>query len=488
MSQREVDRFYKMAIDATTEGVSAEEQGKISDAAAFYIAAIECANKLFKHADDPNLNTDSINKMNSMLNYYPRCWERITKFKKEKTAKLPNKLPTKKQIPTLEKKLAVYAKIAPPPPAPAPVAQPTRTATIGPSIMAKYGQQAAAIAQATQQAKAAQVPMRLNTAKSQSASKEPPSDDPLVRKIQDHPEASKIDKALRDTILSECVSTSLNVTFDDIAGLSDVKNALNELIVLPALKPEFFTGLRAPPKGLLVYGPPGNGKTMIAKALASETDAVFFSISASSLVSKFVGESEKLMRALFTVAHALQPAIIFIDEIDSILSARSSNEHEASRRLKTEFLVRMDGVVAGDEDRVVVLAATNRPMELDDAVLRRFPKRLLIPLPDAEGRRVMLNTMLRKQKHGLSKSDIAEIAQSTDNYSGSDLAGLAREAAFFPVREVPAAKLKKLNEKDLRQINIEDFRKAMGAVRPSTTPMLMQQLREWTMQYGAIAM
>ncbi|KAG9396160.1 ATPase family associated with various cellular activities (AAA) [Carpediemonas membranifera] len=524
-----------MAMRSATEGVGAEEQGFRDEAVAHYIQMIQCSNELFRQAKNPFIEDETREMIKKLLRYYPMCWDRLKILKTQQNVKVPAREDLPKYLAVDRITAALERSTKPPtlqPPTPTarsrsaerakphssipshivpkkiersrtPTARlesstptaprtPSRTQPRTPSrTPSRTSSTRTPISRRPRATHGPHTPRAGHTNKQHSRGQGKTDKDDyegLVKKIEAHPEASKIDKALRETILSECVSTSLNVTFDDIAGLSDVKNALNELIVLPALKPEFFTGLRAPPKGLLVYGPPGNGKTMIAKALASETDAVFFSISASSLVSKFVGESEKLMRALFTVAHALQPAIIFIDEIDSILSARSSNEHEASRRLKTEFLVRMDGVVAGDEDRVVVLAATNRPMELDDAVLRRFPKRLLIPLPDAEGREAMLNTMLRKQKHGLSPVDIKAVARAAANYSGSDLASLAREAAFFPVREVPAAQLRELDVGDLRPMNRNDFERAMSAVRPSTTPKLMEQLREWTKEYGAIAM
>ncbi|GFH30064.1 AAA domain-containing protein, partial [Haematococcus lacustris] len=155
------------------------------------------------------------------------------------------------------------------------------------------------------------------------------------------------------------------------------KQALREAVVLPSLRPDLFSGpLRAPVRGILLYGPPGNGKTLLGKALAHEASAAFFSISASSLTSKWVGEGEKLMRALFSVAAEQAPSIIFIDEIDSIMSARGgANENDAARRLKTEFLVQFDGVASANNERVIVIGATNRPYDLDDAVRRRLVKR-----------------------------------------------------------------------------------------------------------------
>jgi SpoVK/Ycf46/Vps4 family AAA+-type ATPase len=153
-------------------------------------------------------------------------------------------------------------------------------------------------------------------------------------------------------------------------------------------------GIRAPVRGILLYGPPGTGKTMIAKAAAAAANCTFFAISASTLSSKWYGEGEQLVKELFESARAHAPSIIFVDEIDSILGARSSGEHDASRRLKTEFLVQLDGVATGAE-RVLVLAATNRPADLDDAIIRRLPTRILVPMPDAAARRLMVQGLLK---------------------------------------------------------------------------------------------
>nr|CAI5828105.1 unnamed protein product [Callosobruchus analis] len=187
-----------------------------------------------------------------------------------------------------------------------------------------------------------------------------------------------------ELIKSEIMDVGPNVHWNDVVGLEFAKAAIQEAVVWPMLRPDIFTGLRRPPKGILLFGPPGTGKTLIGKCVASQSKSTFFSISASSLTSKWVGEGEKMVRALFTVARVHQPAVIFIDEIDSLLTQRNDTEHESSRRIKTEFLVQLDGAMTDNEERILVIGATNRPQELDEAARRRFVKRLYIPLPEFE--------------------------------------------------------------------------------------------------------
>ena len=201
------------------------------------------------------------------------------------------------------------------------------------------------------------------------------------------------DKALKDQ-LSGCLVTEMpNVSWDDVAGLENAKQALKEAVILPIQYPQLFEGKRQPWKGILLYGPPGTGKSYLAKAAATETKGRFFSVSAANIVSKFMGESERLIKALFELARKNKPAVIFIDEIDSVLSARTDGENEATRRLKTEFLIQMQGV-GKDDKGILVLGATNIPWGLDPAVRRRFQKKIYISLPESKARKLMLKLNL----------------------------------------------------------------------------------------------
>jgi len=258
-----------------------------------------------------------------------------------------------------------------------------------------------------------------------------------------------------------------------------------ETVIFPNLRPDIFTGLRAPPKGLLLFGPPGNGKTMIAKAVSSQSHSTFFSISASSLTSKWLGESEKLVRALFAIARHMQPSIIFIDEIDSLLSARSSNEHEASRRLKTEFLVQFDGCATCNDDRILVMGATNRPQELDEAARRRLVKRIYVTLPDRDTRYQIITNLLHKIKHSLTARHMGSILDSTESYSASDLTALCREAALGPIREFGVS-IKDVRASDVRSINFEDFKVALTQIRPSVSKESLRAYEDWNKEYGCL--
>lgn len=254
-----------------------------------------------------------------------------------------------------------------------------------------------------------------------------------------------IDPTAARAILNEIVVRGDEVHWSDVAGLDPAKTALKEAVVYPFLRPDLFLGLREPARGMLLFGPPGTGKTMLARAVATESKSTFFAISASSLTSKWHGESEKLVRALFAMAKRMSPSIIFVDEIDSLLGKRGEgSEHEASRRAKTEFLIQWsdlqraaagkeskgksaattntnteDGKVEIEEDptRVLVLAATNVPWDIDEAARRRFVRRQYIPLPEAGTREKQLRTLLGHQKCDLTEDDIVKLVDMTDGSS-----------------------------------------------------------------------
>ncbi|KAG6728227.1 hypothetical protein I3843_02G143600 [Carya illinoinensis] len=289
---------------------------------------------------------------------------------------------------------------------------------------------------------------------------------------------------LVEMINTTIVDRSPSVKWEDVAGLEKAKQTLMEMVILPTKRRDLFTGLRRPARGLLLFGPPGNGKTMLAKAVASESEATFFNVSASSLTSKWVGEAEKLVRALFMVAKSRQPSVIFIDEIDSILSARQANENDASRRLKSEFLIQFDGVTSNPNDAIIVIGATNKPQELDDAVLRRLVKRIYIPLPDENVRRLLLKNKLKGQAFSLPSGDLERLARETERYSGSDLQALCEEAAMMPIREL-GANILTVRENQVRPLRYEDFRKAMTVIRPSLNKSKYEELEQWNQEYGS---
>jgi spastin len=285
-------------------------------------------------------------------------------------------------------------------------------------------------------------------------------------------------------IMDEIVEDNTKCSFTMVAGQIAAKQALQETVILPSLRPELFTGLRTPTRGLLLFGPPGNGKTMLARAVASESDSSLFKCSASTLTSKYVGEGEKLVRALLTAARQMQPSIIFIDEIDSLLCERTEGEHEASRRLKTEFLLEFDGLSGQAEDRILVMGATNRPQDLDEAVLRRFSKRIYVRMPSRADRNSLLHQLMDKQYNELSEHEISQIAQLTSGYSGSDLANLARDAAYGPIRELEIEEVKSMDPVKVRKVNMSDFLESMKKIKKSVCGDNLLGYEAWNNKFG----
>ncbi|TYH43465.1 hypothetical protein ES332_D11G130600v1 [Gossypium tomentosum] len=325
-------------------------------------------------------------------------------------------------------------------------------------------------------------------------------------------ESKSLKKSLKDVVtenefekklLADVIPPSdIGVSFDDIGALENVKDTLKELVMLPLQRPELFCKgqLTKPCKGILLFGPPGTGKTMLAKAVATEAGANFINISMSSITSKWFGEGEKYVKAVFSLASKIAPSVIFVDEVDSMLGRRENpGEHEAMRKMKNEFMVNWDGLRTKDKERVLVLAATNRPFDLDEAVIRRLPRRLMVNLPDAPNREKILRVILAKED--LSPNvDLETIANMTDGYSGSDLKNLCVTAAHCPIREIlekekkerasaaaenrPAPTL--YSSADVRPLKMDDFKYAHEQVCASVSSEStnMNELLQWNELYG----
>ncbi|XP_020106006.1 katanin p60 ATPase-containing subunit A-like 2 [Ananas comosus] len=280
-------------------------------------------------------------------------------------------------------------------------------------------------------------------------------------------------RTLAETLCRDIIRGSPDVKWESIKGLENAKRLLKEAVVMPIKYPKYFTGLLSPWKGILLFGPPGTGKTMLAKAVATECKTTFFNISASSIVSKWRGDSEKLVKVLFELARHHAPSTIFLDEIDAIISQRGEarSEHEASRRLKTELLIQMDGLMKTDE-LVFVLAATNLPWELDAAMLRRLEKRILVPLPESEARHAMFEELLPSTP-GEAEIPYDILVERTEGYSGSDIRLVCKEAAMQPLRRLMAVlegRQEQVPEDEMPEVGPvtpEDVELALKNTRPS---------------------
>ncbi|KAL1685867.1 AAA-domain-containing protein [Schizophyllum commune] len=325
----------------------------------------------------------------------------------------------------------------------------------------------------------------------------------------DDPDAKKLRQNIAGAILTE----RPDVRWDDVAGLDGAKAALKEAVILPIKFPHLFVGKRTPWRGILLYGPPGTGKSYLAKAVATEAKSTFFSVSSSDLVSKWQGDSERLVKQLFQLARESKPAIIFIDEIDSLAGSRNEGESEGSRRIKTEFLVQMNGV-GHDDTGVLVLGATNIPWQLDNAIKRRFEKRIYIPLPGVEARRQMFQLNVGTTPCQLTAADYKLLADKTDGYSGSDISIVVRDALMQPVRKViGATHFKRVkaamkwtpcspgdpeavekswsdiesDELEEPPLKLNDFLKSLSTVRPTVTQEDIRKHDEWTKESGESA-
>ncbi|XP_048554751.1 uncharacterized protein LOC125535728 isoform X3 [Triticum urartu] len=334
----------------------------------------------------------------------------------------------------------------------------------------------------------------------------------LSERMQNDHKKKSTKKSLKDVatenefekrLLSDVIPPDeIGVSFDDIGALENVKETLKELVMLPLQRPELFSKgqLMKPCKGILLFGPPGTGKTMLAKAVATEAGANFINISMSSIGSKWFGEGEKYVKAVFSLASKIAPSVIFVDEVDGMLGRRENpGEHEAMRKMKNEFMVNWDGLRTKDKERVLVLAATNRPFDLDEAVIRRLPRRLMVNLPDATNRKKIISVILAKEDLA-EDVDLEAVASLTEGYSGSDLKNLCITAAHSPIREILEKEKKerslaeaenkplppKYSSSDVRPLNMSDLKQAHEQVCASISSdsTNMNELVQWNELYG----
>ncbi|MCK4380712.1 MAG: AAA family ATPase [Candidatus Lokiarchaeota archaeon] len=300
---------------------------------------------------------------------------------------------------------------------------------------------------------------------------------------------SSEEQELIDMISGTIVTESPNVKWNDIAGLDNVKQAVREAIVLPIAKPELFTGARRPWSGILLFGPPGCGKTLLAKAAATECSATFFSASSADLLSKWLGESEKLISSLFLVARLKAPSIIFMDEIDSVATKRGEgSESGGERRVKTQLLSEIQGLKSTHDKTLLVLGATNRPWDIDNAMLSRFEKRIHVPLPDMKARAGIFKIHTEGVNTALTNEDLIELAVRTEGYSGRDIANICREVIMLPIRELDMSGLLESSDKEviLRDISLKDFKKTLKKVKPMTNKALIKQYNDWAEEFGEV--
>lgn len=230
----------------------------------------------------------------------------------------------------------------------------------------------------------------------------------------------------------------------------------------------------------------GTGKTLIGKAIAHSSGATFFSISCSSLTSKWVGEGEMMVRAMYAVARFRSPSVIFIDEIDSMLTQRKADEQEGSRRMKNEFLVQLDGSGNEKKGQVLTIGATNMPHELDDAARRRFVKRLYVPLPSQDDREKIIHILLSnpENKNNLTEREIKKLARDTEGFSGSDIANLCKDAAMGPMRDLGQRALDIAME-DMPPITYKHFRRSLRGTSPTVAAADLDVYIKWNETYGS---
>ncbi|XP_078259924.1 fidgetin isoform X1 [Rhinoraja longicauda] len=294
----------------------------------------------------------------------------------------------------------------------------------------------------------------------------------------------KTEAHLIELVSNEIISQAPPLDWGDIAGLEMAKAAVKEEVLWPMLRPDVFTGLGAPPRSLLLFGPQGTGKTLLGRCIANQLGASFFRINGSALISKWLGEGDKVIQASFLVARCRQPAVVFISEADLLLSSQVNEESSPIGRVKTELLVQLDSLVTSLEDQVLVICSTSKPEDLDETARRYFMKRLLIPLPDGPARHQMVRHLLSQHNYCLSDKEIALTVQRAENLSGLDVARLCQEAVVGPLHAMQGTDLSAIMPNQLRPITYQDFDNAFCKIQPSISQKDLDVYVEWNKMFG----
>jgi len=297
------------------------------------------------------------------------------------------------------------------------------------------------------------------------------------------PQAEQKKASFEELVLKE----KLNVKWDEVVGLEPAKKAIKEAIVYPVQRPDLFP--LGWPRGILLFGPPGCGKTLLAAAVATEIDAAFFSVDAASIMSKWLGEAEQNVAKLFVSVRKTagdgRPAIVFIDELDSLIG-KHSNEVGGEVRMRNQFLKEMDGVIdKGRNLHGYVIGATNKPWDLDWAFIRRFQKRILVPLPDYNARLHMFKLYTSHLTLG-PDMDLYQLSRMSEGFSGSDIRDVAQSAHLKVVGEFFESGKAKDKQAQPRQISMEDFRGILEARKPSVSVDMVASYNKWFDAFKAL--
>ncbi|XP_043988341.1 fidgetin isoform X2 [Gambusia affinis] len=291
------------------------------------------------------------------------------------------------------------------------------------------------------------------------------------------------DSNLVEMVNTEILQQGSPVDWTDIAGLDMAKSTIKEEILWPILRPDMFSGLSTLPRSLLLFGPQGTGKSLLARCMASQLGAAFLRLSGSALVTKWLGEGGKIIQASFLVARCRQPAVVLISDVDMLLSGQLTEESPVNH-LKAELLIQLDGILTSAEDHVLVVCSTSKPEEIPETLRRYFTKRLLIPLPDGTARHQIISQLLSQHNYCLSDKEISLLVQRTEGFSGLDVVQLCQEAVVGSLHGIPGADLPNIHPSQMRPVTYQDFENVFCKFQPSISQKELDVYTEWNKMFG----